>query len=411
MKHYAISRKNISIKDQWIKHLLIGKPPAGLEKFENRRGLLYSEFTLNKFIEEDYRHGNSILTKGTKRSFQTLSSGEKRKALLHYLLSQNPDFLVLDNPFESLDKASVRELQQNLNQISEEIPIIQLFNRREDILGFIDSILEIEKEEIVSEKKVAQFLKNSENEKNIPVAKIPQPLSRFREVPEILFHLKNVSVKYEERPILSNINWTLKKGEFWQLKGPNGSGKTTLLSMLYGDNPKAYGQEIYLFGNKKGSGESVWEIKQKIGYFSQGLTQLFTRRDTVLNMLISGLVDSVGLYKHPGDSQVRLAREWLKTLKLQTKEKQIFTKLPLAEQRLVLIARAMIKHPPLLILDEPTTSVDDAGALRISAFINQIAAESETAVIFVSHRDEKGLKPDKVFELLPQEEGSIGKEI
>jgi molybdate transport system ATP-binding protein len=224
-----------------------------------------------------------------------------------------------------------------------------------------------------------------------------------------LVQFNNVSVSYEERCILKNINWQINKGEFWQLIGPNGSGKSTLLSMITGDNPKAYNQNLILFGRKKGTGETVWDIKAKIGYVNALMTHYFERRDTIENMVISGLNDSIGLYIKPSEVQIHLADEWLKLIGLYDQRKKVFVDLSAGKQRLVMIARAMIKHPPLLILDEPTTGLDDHDAMVFTTLVNKIAAETNTAIIYVSHRKESGLSPDFIYELLPNEEGSIGK--
>jgi len=408
LNHYAIFTTDFFPLGKWLPQLLKGNPPEELKELQGKKGLLFSESVLNKFIEEDHKHGNSALILNENRSLRTFSSGEKRKALLQYLLTQEPDFLVLDNPLESLDKTSVSELKLSLQRISETTVIIQLFNRKEDLLPFIDSILKVENEQIVKIFEVSEFQQNNNETNFSEIRSIPPSPVRFKDVPEELVKMKNVSVSYEEKPVLEDISWKIRKGDFWQLTGPNGSGKTTLLSMIYGDNPKAYGVDLYLFGNKKGSGESVWEIKKKIGYFSPALTELFNRRNTVLEMLISGLADSIGLYQKPGDADIRLAKEWLKVLNMETYSRRIFKDLPELQQRMVLIARAMIKHPPLLILDEPTTSLDDKSALEITSLINFIAKESNTAIVFVSHRKEKGLEPKTIYHLIPSENGSKG---
>ncbi|SHG55624.1 molybdate transport system ATP-binding protein [Salegentibacter echinorum] len=408
LKHIAIFGNKLSVKGKFIQDLLAGSSFDELEDFQGKKGLLFSEVVLTKYLEEDYRHGKSAINKKGNRPLSTFSSGERRKALLEYQLKQTPDFLILDNPFDSLDKASVAQLRERLKEISEEIPIIQIFKREADLLPFVTMIFEIQKEKIVGKYSGNNFKKVASENTYTNLAKIPKPALAFKEIPDILVDFKEVSLSYEGKPILKDISWQIKKGDFWQLSGPNGSGKSTLLSMIFGDNPKAYGEDLYLFGNKKGSGESVWELKRKIGYFSLALTELFNRRDTVLEMLISGMVDSVGLYRRPGDKQKRIARGWLKVLALEQKEKAIFTKLSALEQRLVLIARAMIKHPPLLILDEPTTALDDKSAKYIVQLINHIAKESNTAIIYVSHRREPGLEPKAVYRLVPSEKGSIG---
>jgi molybdate transport system ATP-binding protein len=180
--------------------------------------------------------------------------------------------------------------------------------------------------------------------------------------------------------------------------------------MIFGDNPKAYGQDITLFGVKKGSGESVWEIKQKIGYFSSEILRGIKRHDSIGNMIVSGFFDSIGLYKTPTITQIKIAQQWLYVLGMFDMRKQSFLSLSNGHKRLVLIARAMVKNPPLLILDEPTNGLDDTDAELFTELINKIAKETNTAILYVSHQKEENLKPDFIFGLIPEESGSIGKQ-
>jgi len=329
--------------------------------------------------------------------------------LLEYLLKKEPEYLILDDPFDCLDMQSVTIFKKRITEVKSDVALLQIYRREEDILSFIDTVLVFDEAGKAVFKNKADFIENEKTAIDVSVKTIPPPAREYQDIPEVLVQLNDVSVFYEERPILKQINWTIKKGEFWKLTGPNGSGKTTILSMIYGDNPKAYGVDLVLFGKKKGSGESVWDIKKKIGYFSPSVTELFIRRNTVEEMVISGLVDSIGLYQKPSDKQKALAKQWLETLGFQDKAKKVFNDLPNLEKRMLLIARAMIKHPPLLILDEPSTGLDDKSALKITHLINKIAAESSTAILYVSHRKEKGLHPDFEYELISSENGSEGK--
>jgi molybdate transport system ATP-binding protein len=195
------------------------------------------------------------------------------------------------------------------------------------------------------------------------------------------------------------------------LVGPNGSGKSTILSLITGESTKGYGQELYLFGRKKGSGESIWEIKQKIGFFAPNMTELFRRNNTLLEMLLSGYYDSIGLYDTPSTLQHKESTEWLKLADLLALKNTNFNKLSAGQQRLGLILRAVVKNPPLLILDEPTEGLDDAGARLVIDLVNMLHERSRLAIVFVSHRLEKGLEPKAIFELMPSLAGSTGKTI
>jgi molybdate transport system ATP-binding protein len=217
-----------------------------------------------------------------------------------------------------------------------------------------------------------------------------------------------VHVSFNDVPILRDIHWTISKGEFWQLKGANGSGKTTLLSMITGENNKGYGQELYLFGNKKGSGETIWNIKKHLGYYSPTLTHNFKGHHSIEQMLISGLTDSIGLYQLPTEQQIYLADQWLSVLNMKSSKNTLFSDLTVGHQRLVMVARAMIKQPLVLLLDEPTENLDDESAMLFVSLINKIAKESTTSILYVSHRKEEALEPQFIYELQKTDLGSVG---
>ncbi|MCI2228350.1 ATP-binding cassette domain-containing protein [Polaribacter sp. MSW13] len=402
--HFAINNTNLTNKSKFINSILNGT--HSLPNLKYKKGLVFSNSILEKFIEKEAKHQTQLLTKKENRSIRTLSSGEQKKALLNYLIEQKPTFLILDSPFESLDLKSVSHLKKTLKKLSSEIIFVQIFNRKEEILPIITDVLEIKNETIIASIPIKKYIFKEDTW--VFKGEIPKPITYYKNIPEELISLKNLTVSYENRCILNNINWTIHKNEFWQLIGPNGSGKTTILSMIYGNNVKAYGQEVFLFGKKKGSGESVWEIKEKIGYFSPAILELFKRKVTVEQMVVSGFFDSIGLYKTPTSLQIKLAKEWMQLLNLENKSNTFFQELTTATKRLVLIARAMIKHPPLLILDEPLIHLDDYGTAIIVTLINKIAKESDTTILFVSHRPIKNLHPNYIYELTPSKKGSLG---
>ena len=397
INHWAVFLSNNSNSQILINQLLECKATKLFTGFNHLKGVLFSNITLNGFIEEEAKHEHSPVLENTSRTLKSMSSGERKKALLAYLLLQQPDFIILDNPFDNLDIASQKLLLEELTKIAAHTAFIQLINRKNDQLPFITNTITIDGE------------KNGITNNNYSFSgSIPPPIKHYKIDTTTLVVFKNVTVKYDDRTIVNAINWTINAGEFWQLVGPNGSGKTTLLTLINGDNPKAYGQDLYLFGKRKGSGETVWDIKEKIGYLTPAMTDLFSTRHTLEQMVVSGFFDSIGLYKLPTDIQLKLANQWLVLLDMQQLKNIPFYKLSLGQQRMALIARAMVKHPPLLILDEPTSGLDDYSVSVLSALINKIAEESTTAILYVSHRTEKDITPQFIYELLPTNVGSMG---
>jgi molybdate transport system ATP-binding protein len=410
LNHYAIFLSNQSDKNSLIEQLLSKNLSGVLANFNELKGVLFSKISINDILEEEDRHGFTEVTKTLNRSLKSMSSGEQKRVFLHYLLAQKFDFMILDNPFDNLDIATRESLKIMLFEASEKTIFIQLVHRERDLLPFVDTIITIEnKYNFVLQPDKQSFLQQYHSQENHFSGEIPPPLRVYENVPEELIKFQNVQVTYNEKPILKDITWTIRKGEFWHLRGPNGSGKTTILSMITGDNPKGYGQNLTLFGIKKGSGESVWTIKENIGYVTPSMTDLFSTRHTLEQMLISGFHDSIGLYVYPTDSQVHTAKSWLKLIGMENLSDKLFYLLSAGQQRMALVVRAMIKHPPLLILDEPIAGLDDYHSLLVVSLINKIAEESNTSILYVSHQDEEGLFPRQVFELIPTENGSVGK--
>jgi len=402
--HWAIFADNNSHKLSFFEEVLGQRHPT-FTVFNDKKGALFSPSVITNFVKKEEQHGWSALKTG-QQPLKTMSSGEQKKALLHYILELGPDYILLDNTFDNLDVDFQTELKEILLRSSQEISFIQLVSRKSDILPFIEhfGVLKASKFEVLNTEDIVIDVDPDHRFNN----QIPKPIHTLESVDHNLIEFQNVSVSYEGRPILNNISWKVKKGEFWQIIGKNGSGKTTMLSMIFGDNPKAYGQDIYIFGKKKGSGESVWEIKEKIGYFSSNITDKFKGRHSVAHMLISGFTDSIGLYTLPTETQNQRSKEWLELLGLWDKRNTLFKHLSLGKQRLVMTARAMVKHPPLLILDEPTAGMDDASAQLLVALVNKIAKETNTGIIFVSHRKEPGLEPKSIYRLDMTSDGSRG---
>ena len=395
-------------KNQFIENLLFGNTTGELAVYNCLKGILFSDITIQQFIEKEERYDSCEgVSAALNRKLRTFSAGEQKKEFLKYCLNQNPDYIILDNPFDHLDQASRKTLLDSLEQLSTSFGFIQLVNRAEDMLAFIENKAQITDDSF----EVKPIETSVSNTKKIHKTVIPKPLHSYDGKDNILVKMEGVSVSYNERPILNSIFWTIKQGEFWQLVGPNGSGKSTILSMITGENPKGFGQELYLFGSKKGSGESVWDIKKKIGIFSTSMTYLFKKTQTLEEMMLSGFYDSIGLYTQPTSLQKQIAAQWFEVIGMSQFKNKSFRSLSLGQQRVILIVRAVIKHPPLIILDEPMEGLDDNNSALVIDLINILIQETNMTLIYVSHRIEPALKPTSIFELIPSETGSIGKQI
>ena len=328
------------------------------------------------------------------RAFRKLSTGETRKVMLIRALTSRPELLVLDEPFDGLDHDSSQWLQGHLATLAETIPMVLVLNRFDECPDFITHIAYVDHGQLAhqvdraDEKaygELLQLLHLKTSELEVPKADpaISLPLLN---ADEPLVRLTGAAVRYTNNTVFEDLDWTIEANQHWQVSGPNGSGKTCLLSLITGDHPQCYVNDIKVFGFQRGTGESIWQIKQYIGYVSTALQWEYRVGTSLRNVIISGFYDSIGLYTKSTDTQKAIADDWLAVLGMTGREHEPFNALSFGEQRLALIARAMVKHPPLLILDEPCLGLDDMNRQLVLALIERICRSATTTVLYVNHR-------------------------
>lgn len=338
------------------------------------------------------------ITRLLDRRFKYLSTGETRKTLLCQTLMSQPDLLVLDEPFDGLDVDSRANLAQVLAGLHQQnCTLVLVLNRFDDIPDFIDNVGVLAectlthvgpRREILAEALVAQ-LAHSEQLAGMALPEADDAGSKPALVAgDPLIVLRNGVVSYNDKPILNHLSWEVKPGEHWQIVGPNGAGKSTLLSLVTGDHPQGYSNDLTLFGRRRGSGETIWDIKQHIGYVSSSLHLDYRVSSSVRNVILSGYFDSIGIYQAVSDRQQSLAKQWLHLLGMEKLGDAPFHGLSWGQQRLVLIARALVKHPALLILDEPLQGLDPINRQLVRRFVDVLIGEGETQLLFVSHHAE-----------------------
>lgn len=327
------------------------------------------------------------------RGIRFISTGEMRKTLLLRAILSQPQLLILDSPLDGLDLASQAEMYAILELLLQsELRILLLCRQLEDLPVGVSHVLVLNEGREVVQGPAAEVLKlDSVRELMNPTAhelgELPSAAERPYQLDpsQPLLELKDVQVSYGETAILQDVNWSFSRGSHCCIAGPNGCGKTTLLSLINGDNHKAYGQDITLFGQRRGSGESVWDIKQKYGLLNTQLHLKHVRGMKVIEVVVSGFFDTVGLYDDWGDQQRQAAQQWLRALGLENYERHSFDTLSFGMQRMVLLARAMVKSPIILILDEPVLGLDAFHRKTILQAIDHIAANTDTQILYVSH--------------------------
>ena len=312
----------------------------------------------------------------------TLSSGELRKFQLTKTLFANPQLLIMDNPFIGLDAETRDQLRDLLKLLAEErdMEIMLVMSKTDDIPSFVDEV-----KWIGTQETVPQHVLSPSQQKAI----LSLPYTDNDYDCQHVIDMKNVCIRYSERTILKDLNWTVCNGERWALSGQNGSGKSTLLSLVCADNPQSYACDITLFDRPRGSGESIWDIKKHIGYVSPEMHRSYKRNLPAIRIVASGLMDSIGLYAVPNEQDYDKCRWWLDAFGIGHLADKPFLQISSGEQRLVLLARAFVKDPQLLILDEPLHGLDLWNRRLAKDIIETFCQRRGKTLIMVTHYQEE----------------------
>lgn len=322
-----------------------------------------------------------------------LSSGELRKFQLTKTLLTAPRVLVMDNPFIGLDAPTRELLLQLLERLTtmSAVQIVLVLSMVDDVPPFITHVIPVEGLAVGDKLTREEYLhvvagKQPANEyEDLQQRIIDLPYEGENYDSEEVVRLNKVSIRYSDRTILKELDWTVLRGEKWALSGENGAGKSTLLSLVCADNPQSYACDINLFGRKRGTGESIWEIKKHIGYVSPEMHRAYLKNLPTIEIVASGLHDSIGLYKRPQPEQMAVCEWWMDVFGIEPLKDKPFLQLSSGEQRLALLARAFVKDPELLILDEPLHGLDTYNRRRVKKIIEAFCGRKDKTLIMVTH--------------------------
>jgi molybdate transport system ATP-binding protein len=328
------------------------------------------------------------LRKLMDRRLVQLSSGELRKLLIAKILMEKPRMLIFDNPYVGLDTSAREHLNEIFPHINQSgIQLLFLVPSVTDLPPCTSHILEIKNGMRVTESEAHQYKPTKLPEPEpLPEINWAELIPDTDTLYDIAVRMENVKVAYGERIICQHIDWEVRRGEKWALLGPNGSGKSTLLSFVSADNPKAYSQNLTLFGQRRGSGETIWDIKKRIGFTSSEMHLYYRQNVSCLEVVESGFFDSVGLYQECYEQKTLMARKLLEALGLGALDQRRFNEVSSGQQRMVLLARALVKNPELLILDEPFQGLDDAMRQRGKQLVESFCSQPDKTLIFVTHQ-------------------------
>jgi molybdate transport system ATP-binding protein len=335
-------------------------------------------------------------------SILKLSNGETRRMALALGLMRQPKIYLMDQPMTGLDVESRETFGDFLKVIIQSGIHVLITTSSHEIPEGITHVAQLTRDGISNVWEKENYHLNQVQGQTMPwklnflESLLVHP--SCSENPLIL--LKNVSIGYGEKKILDKVNWEIRPGEKWQLKGRNGTGKSTLISLLIGENPQAYSQNFWLFGRKRGSGESIWEVKKPTGFVAPELIRFFPANQTLHKLIASGFFDTMGLFKKLNPEQESKVNKWIQLFQLESVSQVPIHKIPLEQQRWALLARALIKGPELLILDEASQGMDELQRVIFKETIQTILELIPITLIYVSHYQEdipNGV--DRIFEL------------
>ncbi len=331
------------------------------------------------------------LTDILDKSIIFLSSGELRKFLLIKVMLTHPKLLIVDNPYIGLDSASRKSLDAMFSSMAKinGMQLLLLLSNPADVPEIVTHVMPVKDMECMGARTRQEFIADTALHTQLFNYSSVEPLlpEKLREASEhqITFRMEDVNIVCGNRTILKNIDWEVKNGEKWALTGPNGSGKSTLLSLVYADNPKSYSNTLYLFDRKRGTGESIWDIKSRIGYVSPEMHLYFMEDIPLLRIVASGFFDSIGVFRKCTPEQESIAMEWIKCFGIEDIAHRSFLTLSSGEQRLALLARAFVKDPDLIILDEPLHGLDVVNKDRASKIIESFCDRKGKTLVYVTH--------------------------
>ncbi len=316
-----------------------------------------------------------------------LSNGENKKLQLLNALLQQPAVLIMDQPFTGLDTLTRQWLNGQVNRLKQSGVLVIVICSTDEIPDSTDQLIILEQGTMKTMEDRLSFQQQPSITTDLTESSIATaiPLSAAHPEFDSIIDMEDVTVRYGEKLILDRISWRVLPGECWLLSGPNGAGKSTLLSLVNGDNPQAYANKIHLFGQRRGSGESIWDIKKKTGFLSPELHVYFNAASSGFETVASGLFDTIGLFRQIGPEDTEWVMQWMEVCGVsQLKDKRLF-ELSTGEQRMLLLARAMVKDPPLLILDEPCQGLDPDRKHQLLELINRVCTVTRKTLVFVSH--------------------------
>ena len=362
-------------------HDFLEQTPAGTLSSADGEGRL-------KTVAADCSLGHLL-----ERPLTAISTGEMSRVLIARQLMQRPRMLILDEPFDGLDASGRRTFKQMLERLAgDDLPIILITHRAEERLDATTHRLTLADGRIVGMGPLSPSRMETPHRRPMVDGRFAD--SRRGSPPESingsppgipLIDMQAVTVRFGEARVLDRVTWRVRQGEHWAVTGDNGAGKTTLLNLITGDCLQVHANRIRLFGRTRGPDQPLAAVRRELGVVSPALAAGYQKQMSVLDVVCSGFFDSTGLYRRCDTDQIAAARRQLERMGVAALAQIPFNHLSQGQRQMVLIARAMVKQPRLLLLDEPLSGLDPENRERILALLTAIGRSGKTGLIVVSH--------------------------
>jgi len=339
-----------------------------------------SQTKVRDLLTGDVHHFNSLeippsfdLEPLLDREIKRLSNGQLKKVLiLQRLLHHLPRLLLLDYPFEGLDRQSRKDFCDFIDFIVSAWSIqVIIADHGHELPKCMTHRLTLDKFKIAKQEVV--------NDSMISTALVERSVTKRNVVgkQDHVIDIRNLKIQYGDTIILRDCNWIVYRGDRWALIGANGSGKTTLFSIIFADHPMAYSQEVYLFGKRRGTGESIWEIKSRINYLGP---ELISYVDTQSALQTAREYIKAGQKSFDADKLDMLIGYFTAENFID----QPLRRLSSGQLQLTLLIKCFLTNKELLLLDEPFQFLAPEVRDRVFDYLQEYLSDDVT-LILITH--------------------------
>lgn len=343
------------------------------------------------------------------RSVTSLSQGQARRAFVARALAPWPKAILLDEVLEGLDADSRREMLELLDRVAAtDVQLLFASHRQDEAPASLNRCLILDHGRVAWSGPLDQAPTDWPRDASPPsIAELWTPVESGVQG-ETLVEFREVEVFVESKRLLADIDWTLRQGERWALTGPNGAGKSTLVKLLAGDLPVAWGGSVRRFGLPEPA--PIEAIRRQVGLVSDELQARLAPGQGYdqngLELVVSGFPGSIGLHAEPEAWQWDRAQAWIEALGLTELTERSIRAMSHGQVRRLLLARALVHGPRLLLLDEPCSGLDAPSRQAFLGALEALAqASPETTMVYVTHFTEE--LPQSIDHVLRLEHGRV----